>query len=118
MEREWIKTDPDCFQYQRWLGGRSYEAVQATTLPNGVCLVCHTTIDLEDYTEKDIVDCIETYGYDSLEVLEEEYGAERVDAIAAEYLFEQLDFNDYDHLCEVLNEDEAEVIILRIVAEN
>lgn len=52
--------------------------------------VVHTVIDLDDYSDDEIIDYITGFGYDTRECVAEQYG-ERADQVIVECIFECLE---------------------------
>ena len=66
----WVETDDDCSQLVLRCDpfrGRFFELYQITALPNEEYGVSHDTIDVENYSERDILDALNAYGYSSLD---------------------------------------------------
>lgn len=82
---EWIHTDDD--QWVKKICDKSFELVEIREWPEGY-VVATGEIDLNDYSKEDIVSCINGYGYDSIEVAEEQY-RDAANQVIAECLFEQ-----------------------------
>lgn len=75
---EWVCTDPDTNQYGRQIAPRIFEFKDE---------ISQSEIDLDDYTEEQILSDISSFGYNSWEDLVKEYGDE-AEWVAAECIFE------------------------------
>lgn len=82
---EWKKTDD--MQWRRATGFSSFDLVEVREWPDGYIYVSGN-IDLRDYEEKEIADCIDSYSYKSLSEMEEIYGDD-TKGVIAECIFEQ-----------------------------
>lgn len=92
---EWIKTDD--YQWQRKDGG-TYEMYEAVFHP-GVdkWFVGGGKFRMDEFTDGDVAYVLDTYGYDTMENLEEEFG-DCSEMVLAECLFET-SFADWDLEC-------------------
>lgn len=91
----WILTDSDCCQYCKKIDNSNYwyiELREVGDFDNPFYLAYATQIDLEFYTDDEIVDCI-TGDYDDLEQIRKIYG-DYANQIIAEYIFEYLPVMD------------------------
>lgn len=95
----WKCGDPDSFQYLRVSkeNPNLWEAVEMrgpypgpNDLDPGKFGVVHTVIDLDDYSDDEIIDYIKGYGYDTVEYIEEQYG-EMATQVIVECIFECLE---------------------------
>lgn len=86
----WTLTDDDCLQFAKpserfrtdWM------FVQICAYPPGDSFyVVHDTIDMSTYTEEDMEDILNTYGYPPLKEFRTEYGTD-TDRLLAEMFFE------------------------------
>lgn len=86
----WIETDPDCAQHCRRFSvdALSYEFVQIIELPDEKCFISRAVIDVRDYDEKDILDIIQTYGFESFENFVASCDGEFEWRLIAEMIFE------------------------------
>lgn len=88
---DYIRTDDMQWRRRTDYG---YELIEVRAYGR-MYVVVWGTIDPADYTERQIEDCIRTYGYDSIEDVRDRYGTE-ADAVMAECLFEmtnEIDLN-------------------------
>ena len=113
-----ILTDNSCWQYQKKLSGRSFLMIQADEIPDGTYVVYATTVDLDEYTDEQIWENVESY-YPSMEELEKACNDKNeMDGIIAECIFEQMPWNEAEDYWEASNEAEAEKIIIRFIQDN
>ena len=88
MKTEWICTDPDTEQYGRQISERVFEFKEKMYLEEvDDDKVVQMTINLDDYTEKEVEDHISAY-YEDLNEIFNIYG-EDSNWIIAECIFEQ-----------------------------
>lgn len=98
----WVCGDPDSAQYLRKLENKPtcWECVEMRgpypefntskgPVP-GKYGVVHTVVDLNDYSEEEVLDYIRGYGYDSREYVVEQYG-DQAEQVIVECIFECLD---------------------------
>ena len=113
---EWILTDPDCLQMRRQFDVECegiFELMQVDTLHLGdktTYELASAEIDLNDYNKEEINSALSSYGYDSMEELQEAAG-DRVEGYAqlAEMLFETYANEFYDKQFDSWNKALAEV---------
>lgn len=82
---EWKKTDD--MQWRRATGFSSFDLVEVREWPDGYIYVSGS-VDLHDYDEEEIADCINGYGYKNLSEMEETY-CDDAKGVIAECIFEQ-----------------------------
>ena len=99
---DYVRTDD--MQWRRQTNN-GYEFIEVRTYGR-MYVVAWGAIDPTDYTERQIEDCIRTYGYDSMKDVRDIYGAE-ADAIIAECLFEMTDDIDLNITNTFTNKEEA-----------
>lgn len=83
---EWICTDPDCNQWGRKVGERTYEFKQDNKYGE-VVVTEQLTIDLNEWTPPEIEDHLSAYDW-SIEQLKEENDLEDAEWLMAECIFE------------------------------
>lgn len=99
MKTEWIYTDPDTEQYGRQISERVFEFKELANNEDEYDIgeYIELTINLDDYTEEEVENHINTYGYTLFEPkghtftstnIFEQY-AENANWIIAECIFEQ-----------------------------
>lgn len=108
-ESKWVCTDDACSQYRKIIDENTFMFIEYTLLPNGVCEVFLSTIDLNDFLQVEIIDCISSY-YKDLTELKTIYGNES-NAIMAECIFEQRNWVYYDETWEFEDEEKARAFI-------
>lgn len=108
MSNEWIKTDD--LQFVKKITETEFKVVEIREY-NDKFATAVTIIDLEDYTEQEILDIIKTYSYLSIKELRKMYG-EATNQIIAECCSEDLfwesvdkDFNTMEEVQEWLLKD-------------
>lgn len=86
---EWILTDDDCSQYVKKLDNTVFKLIQIADFgcSDELYAVYKETIDLEDFHEDDIRQSLHSFGYDSVEDVQNQYG-DAFNQIIAECLFE------------------------------
>lgn len=119
----WSQTDCDCYQHIR-NDGNIYEMIQTVWLDttqedkaqghHEYCIV-KGSIDLDDYSEKEMEDCISSYGY-TMDSLRQEYGNDMWGIIAECILEEEIIRDSYIVDC-VDSFEEAKEIINKIIKE-
>lgn len=85
--QEWICTDPDMNQWGRKIGDRTYEFKQDMKYPDGSIVNEELTIDLNLYSDEQIQDHLDTFGYNRSDMLKE-WGEEQTEWLIAECIFE------------------------------
>ena len=85
---EWICTDPACNQFGRKIGDKLYEFKQDLLYPDDLVIKVENEIDLNDYTDDEINDHLSPYGWNIIQ-LEEENTFENAEWLMAECIFEQ-----------------------------
>lgn len=123
MFTPWFCTDSDCCQYIR-NDGNKYEMIQAVWLDttdedrekgfHEYCIV-RIEIDLDDYSDKERLCYISSYGY-TLEGVVEEYGDD-ADGIIAECIMEDESLSDVYVIDDADSFDEAKAKIEKIIKE-
>lgn len=94
MKLNYTCTDPDCAQYMAKISDTRYSYIEYREW-FGEFVVCHTIVDLLDYSLGDIFNYCSGY-YDSLEQMVADYGFRGSLQIMAECIFEQLDFGNME----------------------
>lgn len=87
MNENWICTDPDNNQYGKQLGPKLFEFKETDCWGETV----QAQINLDDYSEQDKIECLDTYGYkwdEQNKIFISPTGEEIEDWIIAECLFE------------------------------
>lgn len=123
MFTPWFCTDSDCCQYIR-NDGNKYEMIQAVWLDttdedrekgfHEYCIV-RIEIDLDDYSDKERLCYISSYGY-TLEGVVEEYG-DGADGIIAECIMEDESLSDAYVIDDADSFEEAKAKIEKIIKE-
>jgi len=111
----WVKTDPDCYQYQKRITETAYSMIQMVEMPDRF-LVERSLIDLGCYTEDSLEPIVNGY-YDSLAQLREIYG-DASDGIIAECIFEQMQPIEHCYIWPCESEEKAISIILESLKTN
>lgn len=105
----WIPTDPD-LQWQRNTEENTYEMVEVRASIGDVFYYVLGSVCLEDYSEEDIRDALEGYGYDSsknyMDSLIDIYGsAPAAKGIIAECLFEAMRNSEMTYVSQGFNSE-------------
>ena len=80
MNKKWIKTDD--MQFVRKKNEKEFEVIDISEPYNGTYFVCHSMIDLDDYSSLDIEKHLKPYGYNGIKEVSEIYGASTNQIIA------------------------------------
>ena len=115
----WILTDPDCYQYGKKLGDRSWwyiELREVGDFDSPFYWVYATQIDLEYYTDDEVSDYITGY-YDDVEQIREIYG-ENANQIIAECIFECISAAEHTFVKEMKFEADAIDFIHKFIENN
>jgi hypothetical protein len=88
---EYICTDPATEQYGRRISEKIYEFKETVKFPDGNSYVEEKEIDLNDYSEDEINDHLSPYGWNIIQ-LKEENTIEDAEWLMAECIFEQTIF--------------------------
>lgn len=88
---KWICTDPATKQYGRKISDKVYEFKEEVGYPDGNKYTEQKEIDLNDYTEDEINDHLSPYGWNIIQ-LKEENSIEGAEWLMAECIFEQTIF--------------------------
>lgn len=88
---KWTCTDPATNQYGRRISDKVYEFKEEVSYPDGFKYTVQKEIDLKDYTEDEINDHLSPYGWDIIQ-LKEENPLEHAEWLMAECIFEQTIF--------------------------
>lgn len=115
----WILTDPDCCQYGKKLGDGKWwyiELREVGDFENPFYWVYATQIDLEYYTDDEIVDYITGY-YDDVMQIREIYGND-ANQIIAECIFECLPAIEHTFVKEMQLESDAVGFIQMFIQNN
>jgi len=83
----WTLTDPSFNQYGRKISDELYEFMEDVKYPDGTVQHIRETVNLNDYTEDQIIDVLCSYGYD-YEEIKKSWKEKDVEWIIAECLFE------------------------------
>ena len=94
MKLNYTCTDPDCAQYMAKISDTRYSYIEYRELC-GEFVVCHTIVDLLDYSLGDILNYCSGYYY-SLEQMVADYGFRGTLRIMAECIFEQLGLGEME----------------------
>ena len=84
----WKCTDPDNNQFGRKIGDKLYEFRQDMKYPDGKVVKVRETIDLNEYSNKEIDEYLSCYGW-SIEILKKDHSPEDAEWLYAECIFEQ-----------------------------
>lgn len=109
----WIRTDG--LQIVRQIDSRIFELAEIQLVePPEKYVVVKTEIDLNDYSEEDILDYIQGYGYKSIADVEKQYG-ETANQVVAECIFECLQLIDYSFVSSPYSSQESAEALLRAI---
>ena len=111
---EWSRTDDD--QWVKPLGNRNFELVEIRELPNGY-VVAYGRFSPVEYTDEDIDDVLQGYGYKDQADVISQYG-EDADQVIAECLFEQTSEMELGTLPVTATYEEAEKLAEEYMKEN
>ncbi|MDD2269239.1 MAG: hypothetical protein PHY15_06785 [Eubacteriales bacterium] len=112
-----ILTDDAFWQYRKKLDERRFLLIQANKMPDETYIAFASTVDLDEFSDKEIWEYVNGY-YSSMEELEEACkDKDEMDGIIAECIFEQDDWPGSDEYWTVSNEEEAEKVILRFLSD-
>lgn len=89
--KQWFATDST--QFANKVNDNSFEFVEMVNINDEVYVIYQDIIDYTDYTETDILEYIESYGYESVEVVKKTYGDEYKQVIC-ECIFESISNNE------------------------
>lgn len=97
MTREWQCTDPDSLQYCSKIDDYTWSYIETREwdTQTGEQVVCHTIIDIRDYTIDELQQYCLSY-YNSLEQIVQDYGFRTAVQIMAECIFEQLSISEME----------------------
>ena len=108
MKKDWIHSDD--LQWVCMVSDTSASLIEVREWPNDKYIVVIGDEDLSDYTEEEIVDFIEGYGYESMEKLKQIYPTEWAQ-VALECIFESQPNDQYFCTEPFKSETEAELYI-------
>lgn len=108
----WIRTDE--LQIVRQFDSQVFELAEVQQAVPGKYVVVKTEIDLDNYSEKDILDYIQGYGYKSIADVEKQYG-ETANQVVAECIFECLQLIDYSFVSYPYSSQESAEALLRAI---
>lgn len=108
----WIRTDE--LQIVRQLDSQVFELAEVQQAEPGKYVVVKAIIDLDDYSEEDILDYIQGYGYKSIADVEKQYG-EAANQVIAECIFECLQLIDYSFVSSPYSSQESAEALLRLI---
>lgn len=92
---KYICSDPDCSQYYRKVNDFVYAFIEIRELPLNGYAVCHSVVDIRDYSLDEMWDYCSGY-YTSYEWMVAAYGLRESLHIMAECVFEQLNFDEME----------------------
>ena len=84
----WKCTDPDNNQFGRKIGYKLYQFKQDMKYPDGIIVKEEETINLNNYSDKEIDENLSCYGW-SIEILKKDHSPEDAEWLYAECIFEQ-----------------------------
>ena len=111
---EWLHTDDN--QWVKPLGNRNFELVEIRELPDGY-VVAYGRFSPVEYTDEDIDDVLQSYGYKDQADVIAQYG-DGADQIIAECLFEQTSETELGTLPVAATYEDAEKLAEEYMKEN
>lgn len=115
-ETAWVCTDPDCSQYSKQINDYSWSYIEIREIDDQ-WVVCHSIIDLRDYSFDELWDICSGY-YQSYEDMVEIYGFREALHVMAECIFEQLGFIDMEFNASYPNNQEADSFVQSWIKNN
>ena len=80
MKKEWMKTDD--LQFVAKINEKKFEVIDIVQSPEGLFIINHALVDLDEYDNKEIEAVLKPYGYKGIENVISIYGTSANQIIA------------------------------------